>query len=608
VPLVGDSRVAIILLLILCLVITIFPNVEIVKAESTIYIRADGTVDGKIQRDENIYTLTDNIYCGVVVEKDNIIIDGAGYAIQGESIGINLTHRSNVTVRNVHVKTELSKYGYATGIFLRHSSNIRLIQNSITVPYNPQEEASYIRGISLSASPNNTISKNTITLMHKDRGLSLDSVSNGNIVSDNRFINCGITTGSALKNFVNNTLNDKPIVYLEDAVDQIIQEDAGQVILMNCNNITAENLVLPFVGIQLRGTNNTRIVNNQAEISLEYSNGNLVSNNNGVINVHYSENNTFSKNTWWINLFYAYNSTIFENTGGIQVAFSANISIVDSMIDSYSYIKLQDTVYCIIDSNNLTGNGSGDGIILSSSHNNTIVNNVIANRGYGVYLRYSSHNLIYGNSFINNTAHVGVWGSLNFWDDGTTGNYWSNYRDRYPEAIPINGVWSIPYGIVDPAWVNASNQDNYPLVAPIINIFDAGTWEGIQYYVRIISNSTVSDFSFNHDSALIRFDVEDVTGTSGFCRVTIPRGLLDSESIWIVLVDGYSVTPTVNEDTSNSYIYITYSHSTKTIEIIGTDAIPEFPSWAPLMFMLVAVIIVAVIYRRRIQNQGRPKP
>jgi hypothetical protein len=96
------------------------------------------------------------------------------------------------------------------------------------------------------------------------------------------------------------------------------------------------------------------------------------------------------------------------------------------------------------------------------------------------------------------------------------------------------------------------------------------------------------------------------TGTTGFCNVTIPKGLLNTEDNWTVLVDGDSVTPTVNEDADNTYLYFIYQHSTKTIEIIGTTAIPEFPSWTPLLIMIIAVMAVAVIYRRRLpKNRGR---
>jgi hypothetical protein len=37
----------------------------------------------------------------------------------------------------------------------------------------------------------------------------------------------------------------------------------------------------------------------------------------------------------------------------------------------------------------------------------------------------------------------------------------------------------------------------------------------------------------------------------------------------------------------------------------NTDSIPEFPSWALLLVMVVAVLVIAVIYRRKLHNWGR---
>ncbi|GAI25121.1 unnamed protein product, partial [marine sediment metagenome] len=154
-------------------------------------------------------------------------------------------------------------------------------------------------------------------------------------------------------------------------------------------------------------------------------------------------------------------------------------------------------------------------------------------------------------------------------------------------------------GIGDIAYIiDENNRDNYPLMAPITT-FDVGTWEWTRYKVDIISNSTVSDFNFNPESALVRFNVEGETGTTGFCRVTIPKDLLNTEDDWIVLVDDNSITPTVKQDTNNTYLYFTYQHSTKTIEIIGTIAISEFPSWTILSLFLIVTLVVA-IYRRKL--------
>ena len=58
------------------------------KSQSTdaIFINADGSVSGtnKIQRNGNLYSLTDNLYDSpIVVQCNNIILDGAGFALQG---------------------------------------------------------------------------------------------------------------------------------------------------------------------------------------------------------------------------------------------------------------------------------------------------------------------------------------------------------------------------------------------------------------------------------------------------------------------------------------------------------------------------------------------
>jgi parallel beta-helix repeat protein len=59
-----------------------------------------------------------------------------------------------------------------------------------------------------------------------------------------------------------NTVNGKPLVYLEDVSDCKV-EDAGQVILLNCTNITIQNLDLSntTVGIELWGTVDCTISN-----------------------------------------------------------------------------------------------------------------------------------------------------------------------------------------------------------------------------------------------------------------------------------------------------------------------------------------------------------
>jgi parallel beta-helix repeat protein len=421
----------------------------IFTVDTTLTIRSDGSVDGsyservKIERDGDIYTFVDNVYGELVVERDSIVVDGAGYSIQGSFRGVDLSYRHNVTIKNIEVKTELSQYGIATGIYLESASNNKIIDCSIIVPFNPQIAPYSVFGIYMISSSNNEITDNRIALSHGDQGLIMYQDSSNNFVTGNEFVDCGIRLLSYHNTIEGNTLNGKPVVYFEGASGQVIGEDVGQVILVNCDNMKVENLVLPFVGIQLLGTTNTHVTNNEAGIFLVKSNENVVSNNRGVIEVRDCEDNTFFKNSWWIEFFSVNNTLVYGNEGGFTAAFSANINITGN---EFSEIRLQNTVNCLIYSNKITGGG---GIAFSASINNTITHNLIANCSYGLYLRYASLNTIYGNNFVDNDRHVANLGSINTWDDGSKGNYWSDYTTRYPNASELNGmgVWDTPYEI-----------------------------------------------------------------------------------------------------------------------------------------------------------------
>ena len=88
-------------------------NIQPAKSEwtETVYIRADGSIDppdAPIQRYGNIYTLTGNITGpddGIIVERDNIIVEGAGYVFHGGlGSGIDLSYANNVTIKNMKIK------------------------------------------------------------------------------------------------------------------------------------------------------------------------------------------------------------------------------------------------------------------------------------------------------------------------------------------------------------------------------------------------------------------------------------------------------------------------------------------------------------------------
>jgi len=201
----------VLVLLVFVAVFGVVLNVSFVKGNSgTIYIRADGSIDppdAPISTFDNVtYTLTDNItgftssVYGIIVERDNIIIDGDGYTVQGpggSSIGINLHTRSNVTIKNMEIKA------FTWCIGLSHSSNNSIVGNNIANNY---------CGITLGDSSNNSISGNNITANILD-GIYLVESSN-NTISGNTITNscCGITLLDSSNNSIsgNNITANNP--------------------------------------------------------------------------------------------------------------------------------------------------------------------------------------------------------------------------------------------------------------------------------------------------------------------------------------------------------------------------------------------------------------
>jgi len=129
----GEQRRVLILLLILCFAVVSISPVGVVKAQSVtyIYIKADGSVEGtdKIHRDENVYTLTDNIdRSSIMVLNDGVVVDGAGYALRGGPSGIALVERDNVTIKNFIISIE--KF---TGdcIWVYYCSNCIILNNTM---------------------------------------------------------------------------------------------------------------------------------------------------------------------------------------------------------------------------------------------------------------------------------------------------------------------------------------------------------------------------------------------------------------------------------------------------------------------------------------------
>lgn len=114
----------------------------------------------------------------------------------------------------------------------------------------------------------------------------------------------------------------------------------------------------------------------------------------------------------------------------------------------------------------------------------------------------------------------------------------------------------------------------------------------------IQSTSKVTDLTFDTTNTELSFNVTEVSGTNGYVTATIPKDLLSAEGDWIVLADGNPVTFSFWDDENKTYLQFTYESNTKTIEIIGTTAIPEFTSWIILPLLLTSTLLIIFCRRK----------
>ena len=177
----------IVVLLILFEALMFVPRVQLCEASwngSTIYIRADGSIKPIgapiITSDNKTYVLADNIMSdadGIIVERDDIVIDGAGFTVRGIKKypykGLDISGRRNVTIKNIKVSM------FAYGVYMSHSKDNLIINSSLTNNF---------FGVWLGyASSNNIIFGNTIE-NNSHFGVKINSLNNivaGNNITRN---------------------------------------------------------------------------------------------------------------------------------------------------------------------------------------------------------------------------------------------------------------------------------------------------------------------------------------------------------------------------------------------------------------------------------------
>lgn len=183
-------------------------HIFIIEEVATIYIRPNGVVvpstapiSVSIVDGVYTYTFTANIYETIIVQANNIVIDGDGHTLSSTYLyGFYLYARSSVTIKNVHIKDT------AVGILLEMYNRYHTINDNIISGYSHD-------GIRLRwSSSRNTLKDNTISNAYwgglRFEWRSSDNIVTGNTVSNNGY---GIHSHTYSKNNVfyhNNIINN----------------------------------------------------------------------------------------------------------------------------------------------------------------------------------------------------------------------------------------------------------------------------------------------------------------------------------------------------------------------------------------------------------------
>jgi parallel beta-helix repeat protein len=469
------------------------------------------------------------------VSDDNIIsdnvIDGRNYK------GIDIVYGSrNLVTRNtitgiipIHAREDYDTmitdntitsdpgHGSGRGIDSPRSYGMTISENTI---------AAYKWGISSSSGSDWTITDNHITTSLS--GSSIVGIRQGgninSIITGNTMIGGGFYFyGSNLEQWnthtidTTNTINGKPLYYWKDRVGGTIPDDAGQVILANCQDIVVEDLNLPTrggsVAVTLGFSSGNTVRNNyfyglsSFGVWLEHSDNNMISDNYlygrayGII-TRYSSSNTITRNTaigssagieiQGDSYYPSDNNIITENVAsggyrGIRIFIGSGNQIIGNTANGYYGIIVDYSENVVVSENTIPYGPQGLviqytynslftknvitvyywGIVIISSTGNTFTYNTITAHSSGYpgtgVMTYNNAdgNTFHHNNFIGNDIQVGDPG-INNWDDGAgEGNYWSDYTgldngDGGRTAGDGVGDTDLPH----------LGLDSYPLMSP----------------------------------------------------------------------------------------------------------------------------------------------
>lgn len=318
------------------------------------------------------------------------------------------------------------------------ADGVRLTDNNITISGFTIRRGKDV-GIFLLAE-NITVTGNILT----SNGIDIWLCYSYNTISDNIFFGGGLYIPYYYGHHnvvINNFIGDKPLVYLEGMHDTLIDSESGQILLLDCENITIQDQNLQGVqyGLTIGGSRNCRITTStisrcfngifmfqSTDIDI---NANTIDNSTASgIHLMNSSNNRISQNLisgskWGPGIYIEYystyniisNNTITINSGdGVHInscgnRVSDNIFLCNThgigLYNSSPTYPNDSARLSIIDGNTISGCNEGDGIDLHGIDNCQITHNLISNNRYGIRQGSCRDNLLTQNILINNSWH-----------------------------------------------------------------------------------------------------------------------------------------------------------------------------------------------------------
>ena len=503
-----------------------------------------------------------------------------GFTIKSAFTGIMIgTNFCNISNNNILLSNHTTYYGYGIKI---GGNNNTIIGNTFD-GYN----MSCYYGIYLDKTNDNIIKYNHISnCTHGIYALYYLYSTNTTIIG-NVFEKCGIfiAGGSRSQPYISyiikdNIVNGKPIYYYKNTEGITVPEDAGQVIVANCSNMTIRNINASSatVGIIIAHCSNMTIRNINASLATEGIL--LIGTSDSIIENNICNNNEYGIRTSGDRNIIAKNTCNSNKGYGIYIYGGKNNNIENNNCSNnykgnlacYGHAYYGHGIYVASTyntiTNNLCSNNCGAGIYLSS-YGTTISKNTCSNNIWGIYLDDSGYNTIYLNNFVIGNSKYNAYGSTskNVWNSTTkltyiyAGETYKNYMGNYWNAgadVDGDGLGDKPY----------RGFDDYPLMQPFELYFPAENQPPTASFTyspeKTVVNQTITfDVSASSDDGeIISWEWDFGDGSTGVGKV-ITHSYSSSGN--------YTVTLTVTDDrgakNSTSKLIAVYS----TIAVFDTD-------------------------------------